>query len=84
MGYWVGRPYWNRGICTEALRLLLDYCFHVKHFKNIWTDHFVGNPALSHVMEKCCFHDTGQLNRCSQLVGGDKDMVRVYKWGDFY
>ncbi|MCR5560576.1 MAG: GNAT family N-acetyltransferase [Bacteroidales bacterium] len=24
-GYWVARPYWNRGICTEALRLMIDH-----------------------------------------------------------
>ena len=35
VGYWVGRPFWNKGICTEALRLLLDYCMNVKHFENI-------------------------------------------------
>ena len=23
VGYWVGRPFWNKGICTEALHLLL-------------------------------------------------------------
>ena len=32
------------------------------------------------VMEKCGFSDTGMLNRCSQLVGGDKDMVKVFKY----
>ena len=31
-------------------------------------------------MEKCGFSDTGMLNRCSQLVGGDKDMVKVFKY----
>lgn len=82
VGYWVGKPYWNRGICTKALRLLLDYCVRMKHFKNVWADHFVGNPASGRVLEKCGFHDTGMLNRCSQLVGGDKDMVRIYKLGD--
>lgn len=29
---------------------------------------------------KCGFSDTGMLNRCSQLVGGDKDMVKVFKY----
>ena len=24
-GYWVGTPYWNQGICTEALRLMIDH-----------------------------------------------------------
>ena len=52
----------------------------VKHFENIWADHFTGNPASGKVMEKCGFSDTGMLNRCSQLVGGDKEMVKVFKY----
>lgn len=79
VGYWVGKPYWNQGFCTEALRLMLDYCINQMHFENIWSDHFTANPASGHVMEKCGFKDTGKLNRCSNLLGGDKDMVRIYK-----
>lgn len=80
IGYWVARPYWNQGICTEALRLMLDYCINVKKFENIWSDHFTGNPASGRVMQKCGFIDTGRLNRCSNLLGGDKDMVKIMKW----
>lgn len=79
VGYWIGKPYWNQGLCTEALRLMLDYCINVKHFDNIWADHFTGNPASGRVMEKCGFQDTGMINRCSLLIGGDKDMVKIYK-----
>lgn len=79
VGYWVGKPHWNKGICTEALRMMLDYCINIKHFDNIWCDHFTGNPASGRVMEKCGFKDTGKLNRCSNLLGGDKDMVKIYK-----
>ena len=25
IGYWVAKPYWNQGICTEALQLMLDH-----------------------------------------------------------
>ena len=62
VGYWVGKPFWNQGICTEALKLMLDYCINEKHFENIWADHFTGNPASGRVMEKCGFSDTGMLN----------------------
>ena len=51
-----------------------------KHLENIWTDHFTGNSASGKVMVKCGFSDTGMQNRCSQLVGGDKDMVKVFKY----
>jgi len=79
MGYWVGKPYWNQGICTEALQVMLDYCINVKHYENIWSDHFIGNPASGRVMEKCGFRDTGKFNRCSNLLGGDKEMVKIFK-----
>ena len=79
VGYWVAKPYWNQGICTEALRLLLDYCQNEKHFDNIWADYFTNNPASGRVMQKCGFEDTGKLHQCPHLVGGDKDMVRIYK-----
>lgn len=81
VGYWVGKPYWNQGICTEALRIMLDYCLNVRQFDSIWSDHFIGNPASGRVMEKCGFYDTGRLNTCSQLLGGDKEQVRIYKYG---
>ena len=79
VGYWVGKPYWNEGICTEALQLLLDYCINVMHFENIWADYFTGNPASGRVIQKCGFRNTGKLHRCNNLVGGDKDMVHIYK-----
>ena len=49
-------------------------------FRKHLGDHFTGNPASGKVMVKCGFSDTGMLNRCSQLVGGDKDMVKVFKY----
>ena len=30
IGYWLAKPYWNQGICTEALLAMVDYCFNVK------------------------------------------------------
>ena len=62
---------------------MLDYCINEKHFENIWADHFTGNPASGRVMEKCCFAETGMLNKCSQLVGGDRDMVKVFKYKEW-
>ena len=78
-GYWVARPYWNQGICTEALKLLIDYCFNVKGFDNLWSDFFVNNPASGRVMEKCGFRDTGEINWCSHLYHGEDTPVKVMK-----
>ena len=35
---------------------------------------------IEHIGNKCGFSDTGMQNRCSQLVGGDKDMVKVFNY----
>ena len=78
-GYWVARPYWNRGICSEALRLLIDYCFNEKHFQTLWSDYFPDNPASGRVMEKCGFRDTGEINYCSQLQLGSDKPVRIMR-----
>lgn len=78
-GYWVARPFWNQGICTEALRLLINYCFVEKGFSVLWSDFFVDNPASGRVMEKCGFRDTGEINWCSHLYHGDHSPVKVMK-----
>ena len=78
-GYWIAKPYWNQGICSEALRLLIDYCFNEKKFDVLWSDFFVDNPASGRVMEKCGFRDTGEINYCSRLQMGSGRPVKVMK-----
>jgi RimJ/RimL family protein N-acetyltransferase len=79
VGYWIGKPYWNKGLCTEALRAMIDYCFKRRGFKNIWADYFVDNPASGRVMEKCGFMDTGRTNILSNLYHSDSRPVKIMK-----
>ena len=60
IGYWVARPYWNQGICTEALRLMLDRIRKTTEIKSLISGHFIDNPASGRVMEKCGFFPTGE------------------------
>lgn len=78
-GYWVAKPYWNQGICTEALQLMIDFCFNTQGYVTIWSDFFIDNPASGRVMEKCGFRDTGQFNYCSHLYGGDDRPVHIMR-----
>ena len=79
VGYWIARPYWGRGICTEALRLVIDHCFRTKGFSALWGDYFPENPASGKVMEKCGFVDTGREVLCSNLEVGADRPVKVMK-----
>ena len=80
VGYWIGKPYWGRGICTEALRLVIDYCFNEKNFTVLWGDFFPSNPASGRVMTKCGFIDTGREVICPNLEIGSDQPVRVLKF----
>lgn len=79
IGYWIARPYWNQGICTEALRWLIDVCFNGQHFQTLWGDYFVDNPASGRVMRKCGFVETGMETTCPDLQVGSDRTVRVMK-----
>lgn len=78
-GYWIARPYWNQGICTEALTALIDYCFNEKGFHTLWSDYFIDNPASCAVMKKCGFVDSGKERYCKNLFGGRIRPVRIMK-----
>lgn len=79
VGYWIAKPYWNRGICSEALLAIIDYCFNVKGFSALWGDYFPENPTSGRVMQKCGFEDTGRQTLCPNLeVGGDRP-VKIMK-----
>ena len=79
LGYWIAKPYWNLGLCTEALRAMIDWCFNKKGFRTLWSDFFVDNPASGRVMEKCGFRDTGETNMLSHLFRGDERPVKMMR-----
>jgi RimJ/RimL family protein N-acetyltransferase len=52
MGYWIGKPYWNKGFCTEAGQAVLAYTFEELNLNRVYAHHFARNPASGRVMEK--------------------------------
>ena len=72
IGYWVGKPYWNQGICTEALELMLDHIRKTTDIKSLISSHYFDNPASGKVMEKCGFKPTGESCIDEKLTGTTK------------
>ena len=59
IGYWLGEPYWNKGIMTEAVIAMVDYTFvNFVNFKvlRIYAGVFDYNIASMRVLEKAGFH----------------------------
>lgn len=62
IGYWIGVPFWGRGLIPEAAHELIRYSFEELKLKNLWCGYFDGNLKSKRVQEKCGFqpHHTGE------------------------
>jgi RimJ/RimL family protein N-acetyltransferase len=72
LGYWIGKPYWNQGYCTEAGKELLRYGFDVLGLNRIHASHISRNPASGRVMQKLGMSYEGERKQ------------HVKRWGVFY
>lgn len=55
IGYWIGVPYWGRGLIPEAAEELIRYGFENLNLTKIWCGYFDGNEKSRRVQEKCGF-----------------------------
>lgn len=59
LGYWVGRPYWGLGYCTEAAASVVRYGFKRLGLNRIHARYVQRNPASGRVMQKN-WHGSGR------------------------
>lgn len=52
LGYWVGKPYWNRGYATEAAVATIAFGFEDLRLNRIRAAHLTRNPSSGRVMAK--------------------------------
>ena len=63
IGYWLGKPYWNRGIMTGVVRSLCAFAVERWKLVRITAHVFDGNAASARVLEKCGFQFEGLLRK---------------------
>jgi RimJ/RimL family protein N-acetyltransferase len=61
LGYWLGEPYWGKGIASAAVPVMVDFGFRVLNMVRLQALVFAGNTASAHVLEKCGFKLDGRL-----------------------
>ncbi len=71
LGYWIGKPYWNRGYATEAAEAVLRYGFQTLGLHRICAFHFGRNPASGRVLQKLGMTYEGT------------ERQHILKWGTF-
>jgi RimJ/RimL family protein N-acetyltransferase len=63
LGYWIGKPYWNQGYCTEAARAVIGFAFEQLGLNRIFAHHFLRNPASGRVLQKLGLSHEGRLRQ---------------------
>ncbi len=61
MGYWIGKPYWNRGYATEAGREVVRWGFEEQGLRRIYAESFSRNAASRRVLQKLGMRREGVL-----------------------
>lgn len=61
LGYWLAKPYWHRGIMTEAVKKVADYAFKEFGLMRITAHVFAFNIGSARVLEKSGFTCEGLL-----------------------
>lgn len=70
VGYWIGVPYWGRGLIPEAVREIQRHAFEDLGLSGLWCGYYDGNTNSRRVQEKCGFapHHTNENVPC-ELMG---------------
>ena len=70
VGYWIGVPFWGRGLIPEALRRIIAHAFEDLGCTALWCGYYDGNAKSQRCQEKCGFrfHHTEENKPC-ELMG---------------
>ena len=63
LGYWLGEPFWGRGIMTAAVAAAAGYALSRLGFVRLEARVYAWNPASMRVLEKCGFQREGVLRK---------------------
>ncbi|MDR3486097.1 MAG: GNAT family N-acetyltransferase [Bradyrhizobium sp.] len=80
VGYWLGRPYWGRGLATEAAAGALAWAKTAWRRRLVVSGHFADNPASGRVLEKAGFLYTGEIQARHCHARGEPTDTRMMVW----
>lgn len=55
ISYWLGVPFWGKGLMPEAIREIIRHGFEDMHLTTLWCGYFEGNEQSKRAQEKCGF-----------------------------
>ncbi len=77
MGYWLGEPFWGRGLMTDAVRAFTAFALREFELQRLEAWVYEWNPASAQVLEKAGYTLEGTLRR-SAIKDGQVIDRRLY------
>jgi ribosomal-protein-alanine N-acetyltransferase len=62
VGYWLGEPFWGRGIATRAVAAFTAYIFENLDLVRAYAEVYSSNPASGRVLQKAGYRLVGQFH----------------------
>jgi ribosomal-protein-alanine N-acetyltransferase len=75
VGYWVNKKYWGQGYATEALELILKFCFNELKLHRVVAGAFSPNKVSQQMLEKAGFKREGYLRQHAKVRGRWMDLI---------
>jgi len=79
MGYWLGEPFWGRGLTTRAVLVASDWAIEHYRLTRVFAQAFAHNVASMRVLEKAGFEREAVLRRSAVKHGVILDQVLYAK-----
>jgi [ribosomal protein S5]-alanine N-acetyltransferase len=76
IGYWLGEPFWGRGIVTEALVAITRYAVDTCRLTRVYALPFASNKASCRVLEKAGYTLEARLRRSAVKDGHIVDQLQ--------
>ena len=76
IGYWLGEPYWGRGIATDALTAVTAHAIRTHGFTRLFALPFAYNTSSCRVLEKAGYVLEGRLKRSAIKDGTVTDQLQ--------
>ena len=76
MGYWIARPFWGRGLATEACVALIEIA-RTLGLPSLEASHFIDNPASGRVLDKLGFEGRGIVAPRMSCARGEEVPARL-------
>jgi ribosomal-protein-alanine N-acetyltransferase len=77
VGFWIFPQFWNKGIVTEVLKAVIDYCQQQKDIHRLEAFVEDGNIASKRVLEKLGFVCEGIMKEC-EIKNGKFINLHIY------